>query len=108
MCKCGVEKHTKEELESYIERRHADGGNCPHKGYKMSTKFKFSIEKHVSNQHFNEFYYWCDYCTSYQTDQKNLMDNHLGAKHGYGLKRSLAPSLGVTSCSHLKPAEMNT
>ena len=87
MCKCGVEKHTKEELEYHIERRHADGVyNCPHEGCKMTTKFKSSIEKHVSNQHFNEFYYWCDYCTSYQTDQKNLMENHLGSKHGYGLK----------------------
>ena len=31
MCKCRVEKHTKEELESHIERRHADGVYyCPH------------------------------------------------------------------------------
>lgn len=85
MCKCGVEKHTKEELEGHIKRRHADGVyTCP--WCNMQTKFKTSIEKHVSNKHFEEFYYWCEYCTSYQTDQKTLMDNHLGSKHAYGVK----------------------
>ena len=43
-CKCGVEKHTKEELKAHIQRRHDDGKYmCPYKGCGMETKFTSSI-----------------------------------------------------------------
>ena len=39
-CKCGVEKHIKEELKAHIQRRHDDGKYmCPYKGCGMETKF---------------------------------------------------------------------
>ena len=86
-CKCGVEKHTVDELKSHIERRHGDGiYKCPYQDCNMSTKFTSSIQKHVQNQHLQEYYYWCQYCSDYKTDQKHLMTNHLSSKHGYGLK----------------------
>lgn len=86
-CKCGIEKHTKEELKAHIERRHADGMyKCPYEDCGMVTKFTSSIQKHVQNQHMDEYYYWCMYCTDYKTDQKHLLTNHMCEKHGYGLK----------------------
>ena len=86
-CKCGVEKHTKEELKAHIQRRHDDGKYmCPYKGCGMETRFTSSIQKHVQNQHMEEYYYWCMYCSDYKTDQKHLLTNHRCDKHGYGLK----------------------
>ena len=85
-CKCGVEKHTNDELKAHIERRHGDGiYKCPFPDCNMQTKFTSSIQKHVQNQHMDEYYYWCQYCSDYKTDQKHLLTNHL-SKHGYGLK----------------------
>ena len=86
-CKCGVEKHTPDELKSHIQRRHGDGiYKCPFEDCGMSTKFTSSMQKHVQNQHMDEYYYWCQYCTDYKTDQKHLLTNHMCDKHGYGLK----------------------
>ena len=47
-CKCGIEKHTAEELKAHIQKRHGDGKyNCPYEGCNMSTRFTSSIQKHV-------------------------------------------------------------
>ena len=43
-CKCGVEKHTPDELKSHIARRHGDGNYlCPYQGCNMTNRYMYRI-----------------------------------------------------------------
>ena len=50
----------------------------------MQTKTGLALKKHVQNQHFKEYYYWCKYCDD-GSDELHLIENHEGEKHKAGV-----------------------
>ena len=87
-CPCGVPKESKEDLDEHKSRRHDEGKfwkciieDCPKR---VVTKTGVALKKHVQNQHFKEYYYWCKYC-EYGSDELHLIENHEGEKHKAGV-----------------------
>ena len=61
-CCCGVLESNKEELKGNEKRRHPDKFfKCIMEDYsnRIETIVKSTLRKHVQNQHFNEYYYFC-------------------------------------------------
>ena len=86
-CYCGVPKNSKEDLDDHKKRRHENNywkcilEDCPKR---VKTKSGTALKKHVQNQHFGEYYYFCLYC-NYGSDEQHLVENHQGDKHKAGV-----------------------
>ena len=46
--------------------------DCPER---VQIKTGIALKKHVQNQHFKEYYYWCQYC-DYGSDELHLIEKH--------------------------------